>query len=160
MRWKKQNVSRKVETTTAVQHFHVGTCQPTEQNLRERPLQAQENMTIARKTAETAVNFDDDDGLDRKSQKRTASPLKSQENVAPKKRQKSSEKKPKSSVQFNPSLKHLPKIDKSRLVRCKNAGCPHKTHILCPVCSVHLCICIKSSRNCFTDYHTILEDIA
>lgn len=89
-----------------------------------------------------------------KSAKRAKRPLQSQENVPPGKRYKT-EKKPNPSVRFDQMLGHLPKIDKSRLVRCKNEGCDKKSYIICSACNVHLCICVNEERNCFEDIHTL-----
>lgn len=88
-----------------------------------------------------------------KSQKRV---LVSKENVVPNKRSKT-EKMPNPSVRFN-DVRHPPKIDKSKLVRCKNEGCNKKTYVFCSKCNVHLCICIADNRNCFDDFHTIKKD--
>lgn len=82
-----------------------------------------------------------------------------QENIPPKKRNQATEKRPCPSVRFDLSLGHLPKIEKGRQVRCKNEDCIHKTNIKCSVCGVHLCICIPSDRNCFSHFHTLLENV-
>lgn len=72
--------------------------------------------------------------------------------IVPKKQRKS-EKRPDSSIRYNYSLGHLPHIDKSRYVRCKNEWCEQKTCVSCGVCDVHLCFSIIDNRNCFTDFH-------
>ncbi|CAF3821553.1 unnamed protein product [Rotaria sordida] len=36
--------------------------------------------------------------------------------------------------------------------RCKNENCSGKTYWQCSKCKVHLCL--NSSKNCFTEYHT------
>lgn len=80
-----------------------------------------------------------------------------EENMASKKQRKS-EKRPIPSIRFDPSLGHLPSIDKSSLKRCKYEGCPNinfKSYVFCKTCGVHLCFCIQSGRNCFADFHTI-----
>lgn len=80
-----------------------------------------------------------------------------EENMTSKKQRKS-EKRPIPSIRFNPSLGHLPSIDKSSLKRCKYEGCPNinfKSYVFCTTCRVHLCFCIQSGRNCFADFHTI-----
>lgn len=77
-----------------------------------------------------------------------------QENAVPQKRFKT-EKKPNISDRFNKTLEHLPQIDKSRLVRCKNEGCNKKSYVWCSSCSIHLCLCVIEDRNCFADYHTL-----
>lgn len=100
--------------------------------------------------------------------KRTKPPLQSQENIVPKKKPKATvempapkkqyqatEKMPELSIRFDLTLGHLPKIDKSTRVRCKYEMCGQKSSISCTECNVHLCICTKSERNCFTDFHTI-----
>lgn len=81
-------------------------------------------------------------------------PMESQENAVPKKQFKT-EKKPKISDRFNKTLEHLPRIDKSRLVRCKYEGCNKKSYISCNLCNVHLCICVIENRNCFANFHTL-----
>lgn len=84
-----------------------------------------------------------------------------QENVVPKKRYKKSERMPPRSIRFDLSLEHFPRIDKSRLVRCKNEGCENKkSYLYCQICNVHLCICIVEERNCFTDFHMIEKNDA
>lgn len=70
----------------------------------------------------------------------------------PKKNHKS-EKRPDPSIRFNYSLGHFPRIDKSRAVRCKHIGCDKKTFVSCPICEVHLCLCVIENRICFTDFH-------
>lgn len=83
-----------------------------------------------------------------------------EENQAPNKRRKT-EKNPVPTTRFNPSLGHLPRIDKTRLVRCKFEGCPKKdakSYISCPTCNVHLCLSVESNRNCFAKYHTIKDN--
>lgn len=77
-----------------------------------------------------------------------------QENAVPQKRFKT-EKKPNISDRFNKTLEHLPRIDKSRLVRCKNEGCNKKSYVCCSSCNVHLCLCVIENRNCFANYHTL-----
>lgn len=92
--------------------------------------------------------------------KRSASPMTLKENMPPQKRQKPSEKRPNSSIRFNRALNHMPLIDKKTIGRCKNDdGCGKKTFIMCSVCKIHLCICVKNDRNCFFDYHTIPNNV-
>lgn len=94
-----------------------------------------------------------------KEQKNLKRPLQSKENVVPKKRSKM-EKMPHPSVRFD-DIKHFPKIDKSKPVRCKNESCENKKkYISCSKCNVHLCICVVDNRNCFEDFHTLKKNSA
>lgn len=63
-----------------------------------------------------------------------------------------SEKRPDLKQRFS-DVKHLPVIDKSKLVRCKKEGCEKKSYVFCSDCKVHLCLNIPSNRNCFKDFH-------
>lgn len=95
-----------------------------------------------------------------KSSQSTKRPLQeSQElNIAKKKKYNSTEKKPADSVRYD-ELRHYPKIDKSRIVRCKYEGCKKKTYIYCTKCNVHLCLCTIENRNCFTKFHINERDV-
>lgn len=109
-------------------------CQ-SKQKGRKRTLQ---NKVVGKETVQTKDESDD-------------------ENMLLKKRRKT-EKRQIPSIRFNPSLGHLPSIDKSGLVRCKYEGCPKKdfkSYVLCSTCGVHLCFCVESNRNCFAEYHSI-----
>lgn len=68
-----------------------------------------------------------------------------------------SEKRPHPSLRFD-KIDHFPRIDKSRLVRCKNESCDKKTYVICPKCNVHLCFNVVEERNCFTDFHVIEKE--
>lgn len=63
-----------------------------------------------------------------------------------------SEKRPDPKQRFN-DVKHLPVINKSKLVRCKKEGCEGKSYVSCSDCKVHLCLNISNNRNCFKDFH-------
>lgn len=85
------------------------------------------------------------------SRKRVGLPLK-QEITSLKKPK--SEKRPNPKQRFN-DVKHLPVIDKSKLVRCKKEGCEGKSYVSCSDCKVQLCLNIQSNRNCFKDFHAL-----
>lgn len=70
------------------------------------------------------------------------------------KRQCESEKRPDFKVRYN-DVRHLPVIDKSKLVRCKKEGCQGKSYISCSHCKVSLCVNTTNNRNCFKDFHEL-----
>lgn len=78
------------------------------------------------------------------------------EDVTPKIRK--SEKKPRFPERYD-QIAHFPLIKKTNQVRCKNNGCKERTFVYCSKCNVHLCFNIVKDRNCFTDFHTIKENI-
>lgn len=124
-----------------------------EQKCSEVSQQLQNDMTRM-KAALQHVKVNSDESVKQKCSISTKRPLKSQENTAPAKRCKS-ERKPNPSVRFNCTHGHLPQIDKSKSVRCKNEGCQKRTYILCSTCNIHLCVCVNENRNCFAEFHTI-----
>lgn len=137
--------------------FHTSVC--AKRNL---PLQPQENSASNKrhkssgKIQNSSVEQSQENvapGERRSEKKPNSSVQQSQKNVAARNRK--SEKKPNSSFRFNYAHGHFPKINKDRLVRCKNEECKNKTNIFCSACNIHLCICIASDRNCFTEYHEI-----
>lgn len=120
----------------------------------EHPQQFQQSTMKTK--ANESTQYTALDNNPKTKQKYPKRPPQPQEDIAPKKQCNKSEKKPPPAVRFNTSTQHLPQIDKTRLVRCKNEGCENKkTYVFCPVCNVHLCICIAENRNCFTEFHMI-----
>lgn len=85
-------------------------------------------------------------------------PKESHDDMVPRKKYKSTEKMPAHSLRYDGN-DHLPKIDKSRTVRCKNEGCNKKSQLLCSKCNVHLCLCIADDRNCFTEFHIVKRNV-
>lgn len=86
-----------------------------------------------------------------KSASRKRVPLPLEKEMIPIKKLKS-EKRPDHKQRFN-DVKHLPVIDKKKLVRCKKEGCEGKSYVFCSDCKVHLCLNITNNRNCFKDFH-------
>ena len=109
----------------------------------ENPLSEKErtNQDISMKTGPSA-----------KPKPRKRSIVTEQEIISKKKCK--SEKKPDHKQRFN-DVKHLPIIEKNRLVRCKKEGCEGKSYIFCSDCKIHLCLNIPKNRNCFKDFHEL-----
>lgn len=85
----------------------------------------------------------------------TKRPSKVQQEPEKKKQRNMMEKRPKNEIRYD-LYAHLPKIDKSHVVRCKNENCQMKTSVFCVKCKVHLCF--VDDRNCFTDFHLIKKN--
>lgn len=118
----------------------------------EQQLQDDMKVVLADSTQQTIRNIDQEMNK-KKSLKRLQDMVQGGDSIL-KKRPKS-EKLPVPSVRFD-NMNHLPKIDKTRQVRCKNESCKNKkTYIFCSKCQVHLCICVVENRNCFEEFHTI-----
>lgn len=101
------------------------------------------SVPVKRKSNETSTNFR------RKS-------LKLEEKTdQPKNTNKTNERRPDSSMQYD-RKDHLPEIDKNKnSTRCKMSDCKSKTHAFCTKCMVHLCF--VGGRNCFRKFHTLTK---
>ena len=63
---------------------------------------------------------------------------------------------PDKSVRFDPNHWHLPVYTKTRQTCkfCSRKGNIIRSHVLCEVCKVHLCL--QPGRNCFREYHQLV----
>lgn len=159
VRWRKNVYSKKIKATNAS-----NSDQFVEEKVPELPLQTKENQTKVNATVDNHRDIEQT-GRKRKLESVTEKVFLAQDlnivqrKMTPKKqcrsgkKERTSEQRPNQSVRFNHSLEHLPYIDKSRLVRCKNDLCNKKTYVLCKICNVHLCFNVIDNRNCFTDFH-------
>lgn len=139
---------------TTVLNINRGNDKLIEQNDQITALELDEDS--AELTGTTNLQTNQGNVLSKKCSKRRT-PILEDKDIASKKRSKT-EKKPAPSVRFD-QIGHFPRIDETRMVRCKNEGCQNKkSYILCPKCDVHLCLNITEDRNCFTAFHIIKEE--